>query len=189
MKQAIYGLILFTFLALPPVANLLESIMIMHMHMQMPLLVFAGFLIARFFQLKFPQFFERWNANGVPGMLLFLIIWLYWMVPRAMDEALTSPFMELFKFFSLTFLAGIALRDSWKKLGNIEFSIMYIFFTLKFIIMGYLYLAIEDQICNNYLIIEQKTLGWGSLAMAVCFVIFGFYWHFTDQSEYQKVDL
>ena len=50
MKQSFYGLLLFIFLVLPPVANLMESIMIIHMHMQMPMLVFAGFLMARFFK-------------------------------------------------------------------------------------------------------------------------------------------
>ncbi|MDL4839600.1 hypothetical protein [Aquibacillus rhizosphaerae] len=185
MKQAMYGLILFIFLILPPVATFLESIMIIHMHMQMPLLVFSGFLIARFFQIRFPQFFKNWNDNGIPGMLLFLIIWLYWMIPKAMDDALTLQFVEIFKFFSLTFLAGVPLRDSWGKLGSKAKSIVYVFFTLKFIIMGYLYIGIESQICNNYLIIEQRTLGWGSLAFAACFILYGFYWVFTDQSEFK----
>jgi hypothetical protein len=36
MKQSLYGLMLYIVLLLPPVANLLESIMIIHM--QMPLL-------------------------------------------------------------------------------------------------------------------------------------------------------
>ena len=95
MKQSIYGFVLFVFLILPPVANLLESIMIIHMHMQMPLLVIAGFLMAKFFQTRFPHFFEKWNHNGVPGIILFVIIWVYWMIPRTMDEALTVQSVEI----------------------------------------------------------------------------------------------
>ncbi len=38
------------------------------------LLVIAGFLMARFFQIRFPGFFEKWNHNGVPGITLFIII-------------------------------------------------------------------------------------------------------------------
>ncbi|MEQ6377171.1 hypothetical protein RZN25_10100 [Bacillaceae bacterium S4-13-56] len=185
MKQSIYGMALFVFLILPPVANLLESIMIIHMHMQMPLLVLSGFLMARFFQMKFQSFFEKWNQNGVPGITLFVILWLYWMIPRAMDESLTLATVEWFKFISLT-VAGIALRDSWKKLSMVGKTIVYIFFTLKFLIMGYLYVIIDSQVCNNYLILEQKTLGWGSFAMAICFIIYGFVHLFTDQSEYQQ---
>lgn len=118
MKQSIYGFLLFLFLILPPVASLLESIMAIHMHMQMPLLAISGLLMARFFQIKFPHFFEKWNGNGIPGMLLFIIIWKFWMIPRTMDEALTIQTVELFKFISLPFLAGIPLRDSWGKLGE-----------------------------------------------------------------------
>ena len=59
------------------------------MHMQMPILVIAGFFMARFFQIRFPGFFEKWNRNGVPGIRLFSIIMVYWMIPRTMDEALT----------------------------------------------------------------------------------------------------
>jgi hypothetical protein len=72
MKQYTYGLLLFVILMLPPIANLLESIMIIHMHMQMPLIVFSGFLMVRFFQVRFPDFFEKWNHNGVPGITLFI---------------------------------------------------------------------------------------------------------------------
>ena len=48
MKQSVYGLVLLIFLAVPPVAHFMESVMIIHMHMQMPLLVIAGFLMARY---------------------------------------------------------------------------------------------------------------------------------------------
>src|SRR4051794_22840045 len=101
MKQGLYGLVLLVVLALPPVANFLESVMIIHMHMQMPLLVISGFLMSKFFQLKFPKVFGKWNENGVPGILLFAIIMVYWMLPRAMDEALTEWAVELWKFVSL----------------------------------------------------------------------------------------
>src|SRR5690625_5170523 len=127
MKQAIYGLILYVCLILPPVATLMESIMAIHMHMQMPLLVVSGILMARFFQVRFPDFFEKWNRNGIPGILLFVFIWTYWLIPRAMDEALTMQMVEIFKFISLPFLAGIPLRDRWGKLGKMGKYIMFIY--------------------------------------------------------------
>ena len=74
MKQSLYGFLLWVILILPPVAHVLESVMIIHMHMQMPLLVVSGFFMARFLQLKWPRFFAKWNANGIPGILLFTII-------------------------------------------------------------------------------------------------------------------
>src|SRR5699024_3098572 len=138
MKQAMYGLVLYAFLILPPVATLMESIMAIHMHMQMPLLVISGILMARFFQVRFPGFFEKWNRNGVLGILLFVFIWTYWLIPLAMDEALTMQVVEVFKFISLPFLAGIPLRDSWGKLGKMGKYIMFIYFIISFLALGWL---------------------------------------------------
>ncbi|MCR2823499.1 hypothetical protein [Lederbergia panacisoli] len=185
MKQSIYGLVLFIFLVIPPVASLMESVMIIHMHMQMPMLIIAGFLMAKFFQIRFPRFFEKWNQNGVPGILLFTIIWVYWMIPRTMDEALTIQAIEIFKFISLPFLAGIPLRDSWKKISSKWKNVIFISFTIMFIGMGWLYIFAPVQLCNNYLLIQQITLGWGFMTMAICMVIYLFYITFTDSSKYE----
>ncbi len=179
MKQSIYGLVLFIFLALPPVAELLESIMIIHMHMQMPLLVAAGCLMARALQLRQAAFLDKWNRTGVPGMLLFLIVTAYWMLPRAMDEAIASHYAELFKFISLPFLAGVPLRDSWPRLSaNVKHASLLLY-TILFAVMGWLYIQAPVQLCNNYLLIEQITLGWGFLTMAACLFLYVVYALFT----------
>lgn len=183
MKQLKYGLSLFVFLAIPPVANILESIMIMHMHMQMPLLVFAGFLMAPFFQSKFPKLFSGWNEDGIPGILLFTVVMVYWMIPKTMDDALTAFSVEAFKFISLPFLAGIPLRDSWKKIGLNMKKAVFILFTALFYVMGFLYIKAPIQLCNNYLLIDQITLGWGYMTMAICFSIYLVYIAFTDKQE------
>ena len=159
--------------------------MIIHMHMQMPLLIIAGFLMAKFFLMRFPQFFEKWNQNGVPGILLFLIILFYWMLPRTMDEALTLNSVEVFKFISLPFLAGVPLRDSWRKLSTFKRNILLVVITIMSFGLGLLYVKSPVQLCNNYLLIEQITLGWGFLTMAICLVIYLLYISFTDQSAYE----
>ena len=185
MKQSLYGVLLWLLLFLPPVSNLMESVMIIHMHMQMPLLIFSGFLMARLFQLRFPSFFSKWNSEGIPGILLFVIITLYWTLPRSMDDALTMQSMEVFKFISLPFLAGIPLRDSWKKLRPIVKNVLFYFFTILFFGIGWLYIDSPVQLCNNYLIIEQITLGWGFVTTAICLVIYLVYITFTDPTKYE----
>jgi hypothetical protein len=102
-----------------------------------------------------------------------------------MDEALTIQSVELFKFISLPFLAGISLRDSWKRLGPIGKNVIIITFTLIFFGMGWLYIGAPVQLCNNYLLIEQITLGWGFLTMAICMVIYLVYIFFIDHLEYE----
>jgi len=182
MKQAKYGIILLIVLMLPPVANLLESIMIFHMHTQMPLLVFTGILLTPYLKQKVPGFFDKWNHSGIPGIILVVIIWTYWQIPRAMDDALTYYYVEVFKFISLPFLVGVPLRDSWKKIRNKGQFIFFIYLLFIFIGIGFIYLWVDDQICNNYLIIEQQTVGWASLAMAVCLLLYLFY-HLFEQDK------
>lgn len=185
MRQSMIGLGLLIFLALPPIRTILESIMIVHMHMQMPLIIVAGWFLARYLQIRFSEFFQKWNANGIPGILLFVIIFSYWMIPRTMDEALTSSAMEMFKFISLSFLAGVPLRDSWPKIGEAVKYALYVMFTLLFFGMGWLYIGSPVQLCNNYLLIEQVTLGWGFVTMAICLLIYLIYVTFADRSAYE----
>ncbi|WP_186578904.1 hypothetical protein [Aquibacillus kalidii] len=186
MKQAKYGLLLYIFLALPPVASLMESVMIVHMHMQLTLLVLSGFLMGTFFKQRFASFFNNWNQSGVPGVILAVVIWAYWMIPRIMDETLTMHSIEIFKYISLPFLVGVPLRDSWKKVSYTVKHILYIFMTINFIVMGWIYVAINQQICNNYLLVEQRTLGFGSFAFAACMIIYGFIWIFSERKEHQQ---
>lgn len=186
MKQAAYGLALFLLLTIPFVADALESIMIMHMHMQMPLLILSGFLMAAYFQRRFPGFFAKWNADGMPGILLFTLIMVYWMIPRTMDDALTKTSVEIFKFISLPFLAGIPFRDSWKKISDTSKKVVIVIFTLLFYVMGFLYIKAPAQLCNNYLLIDQITLGWGYMTMAICFSIYLVYIAFSKSEPYEQ---
>ncbi|MDO6451422.1 hypothetical protein [Oceanobacillus profundus] len=184
MKQPIYGLGIYLFLMLPPVVTLLESIMVVHMHMQMPLLVMVGMLFTPFLQQTFPAFFEKWNENGVPGIVLFMIIISYWMIPRTMDEALTVSAAEIFKFISLPFLAGVPLRDSWSKLTIKGKNSIFILLSILFGIMAWIYILSPNQICNSYLIKEQKALGWTFLLTGLCIVIYFIQMLFIDKEEY-----
>lgn len=185
MNQFLFGLVLLIGLMLPPVARLMESVMIVHMHMQMPMLVIAGFFMARLFLHRYPQFFNKYNQNGVPGILLFIIIMAYWLLPRTMDEALTLETVEIFKFVSLPFLAGVPLRDSWNRLSKTWKNNLISLFTVIFLGMGWLYIQSNDQLCNNYLVIDQVILGWGFITMAICMVIYLIYILAVDRSQYE----
>lgn len=185
MRAFIYGLILFIFLALPPVVNLAESIMSIHMHMQMPLLAIAGMLMTPFIKRKFPNFFSRWNSDGVPGIILALLVIFYWLIPRAMDDTLMLMSVEIFKFISWPFLIGMPLLDSWKKLSKTWKNITYISLTIAYLFMAGLYVFAPDQLCNNYLIIEQRTLGWGFFFIALSILIYFIQTLFVDESIYE----
>lgn len=172
MKQAIYGLVLYIFLMLPPVVEIAESIMVIHMHMQMPLLIFVGMLFTPYLKERFPAFFEKWNENGIPGLLLFFIILSYWMIPRAMDDAIVHAPVELFKFISFPFLAGVPLRDSWRKVTPFVKKVFYVALVILFALMAWVYIASPTQLCNNYVMVEQKALGWTFLFMGLCMFMY-----------------
>lgn len=186
MKQAVYGLIIYLFLMAPPVIHLSESIMAIHMHVQMPLLAVVGMLMTPLLQKKFPNFFRKWNENGFPGMLLFIIVFSFWLIPRAMDDAMTTTYMEVFKFISWPFLIGVPLRDSWAKVSLTAKNIVLIILALLYMIMSWLYIFSPDQLCNNYLIVDQRTLGWSFLLVALCFIIFVVQSFFIDPNQFYE---
>src|SRR5699024_1844432 len=99
--------------------HFLEAYMITHMLLQMPILIGAGLLMGDALMKKYPDFFEKWDGSGIPGILLVYLITMYWMIPRAMDEALLLPLVEVFKYISLPFLVGLPLRHSWQKLSEV----------------------------------------------------------------------
>ncbi|SEP91369.1 hypothetical protein SAMN05216232_1292 [Virgibacillus subterraneus] len=183
MLQTKYGFLLFVLLIIPPIRNLMESVMVVHMLVQIPLLIISGWLISGYFQCKFPGFFSKWNSNGVPGIILVVFLITYWMIPRTLDEALNAWYIELFKIVSLPFLVGIPLQDSWKKLNSLGRSFIIFNFILMSGLMAWLYIDAPVRLCNNYLEVEQKVLGWGFLIITVSIVLYMLQNVFTDHSE------
>ena len=108
----------------------------------------------------------------MPGLLLFFIILSFWMIPRAMDDAITSLPVEIFKFISFPFLAGVPLRDSWRKVTPFIKKVLYVALTILSGSMAWVYIAAPTQLCNNYLVSEQKALGWIFFFMALCIFIY-----------------
>lgn len=188
MKQFIYGAIIFIFLALPPVRELAESIMAIHMHMQMPLIAAAGLLMTPLLQQLFPNFFAKWNKDGVPGILLFIIVGTYWLIPRTMDDVLLNGWMEFFKFFSWAFLIGVPLRDSWPKLRVWIRNVVLGYISAAYFLMAFVYILAEDQLCNNYLIVDQRTLGWSFLLIALCIVLYLVQLLFIREDHFAEID-
>lgn len=181
MRQTIYGTLLFIILMIPPVISFLESVMFLHMLVQFPLLMVVGYLWGRIILEKFDHIFTKWNATGVAGILIVVIITTYWMIPRAMDESLTIWYIELFKFVSLP-LTGLLLRDSLKKIQVIGKVFLFLNYISMFGLMAWLYIDSPIQVCNNYLEAEQQALGWGFLVIAAGMVLYIVQMTFTDHS-------
>ncbi|GGK08066.1 hypothetical protein GCM10007063_33210 [Lentibacillus kapialis] len=183
MQLILYGTMLFVLLIIPPVRNAMESVMVVHMLVQMPLLILSGWLMAGECQSRFERFLASWNANGTAGILLVILITIYWMIPRTLDEALVTWYIELFKFVSLPFLVGFPLRNSWKKLASLTKGFIVFNYISMFGLLAWIYIDAPVRVCNSYLEADQKILGWGFLMIMVSLILYMLQYVFMDHSE------
>lgn len=173
IRRVWLGAGLWATLALPPVRGLLEASMVGHMGVQIPLLIAAGWLVARGLPDGPRRLTGSYNGHGVPGIVLTLFAVAYWMLPRNLDGALEHGSMELVKFASLPLLAGVPLALSWPCLPLIGRGIIWSNLLAMLLVTAWLYLESPVRICNFYLFNQQTLLGWywltvgGMLALAL----------------------
>src|SRR3546814_9484824 len=86
---------------LPPARGWLESDMTRHMLLQLPALLLAGALLASGLPPKITRSLAAYNAHGTSGLFFVLLVLSFWMIPRALDEAVLTPEVTLAKFSSL----------------------------------------------------------------------------------------
>lgn len=164
MIGAVAGLGLVALLALPWTRQWLESVMILHMLVQIPLLAGAGALMVMDLPGTWRARLASWNRNGISGILMAAAASSWWMVPRALDAALASPAMELAKFVSLPLFVGVPLAVSWSWLGGIGRGFVIANVLPMWAVVGWLYLVAPVRVCNFYLVEDQAVAGAGLIA-------------------------
>ena len=152
-------------LALPPMRRLLESSMTLHMLVQFPLLVLAGWLLARTVPAPWRARADAWNAHGIAGLLACALVLMLLMIPRLLDLALTDLRVEAAKWLALL-AAGAALQLSWQRAGLVVQG----FFLGNLLPMtaaaGQIYQDATVRLCNAYLLDDQATLGQGLVVLS-----------------------
>ena len=160
-------------LALPALRTALESSMSTHMLVQIPLLAVGGILLGLAVPPRVQGVTVPYNRGGVPGLLLFVFVSSYWMLPRALDGALASPIMELAKFFSLPLLAGLPLALSWPRASLVGRGFIVANAIPMLAVVGWLYRVSPVRLCNYYLFDQQVMLGnallWLALLLGLAF--------------------
>ncbi len=167
MRRSFAGVAIIFALALPLVRDWLEHEMITHMLVQIPLLAFAGALLAIDLPASWKARMDAWNRGGVSGTLVAVIASSWWMVPRALDSALASPEAELLKFASLPLLVGAPLALSWRPLGTIGRGFLIVNVLPMWAVVGWMYVAAPSRVCNYYLLDQQVIAGTALLWVAV----------------------
>lgn len=159
-------------LALPPLRGLLESSMSLHMLVQFPLLILAGFLLAGHVPQGWSARLQRWNAYGISGLVLVAVVLSLGMIPRLLDLALVDPAIEAAKWLALL-ACGAALRGSWQRAGLVVQG-FFLFNVLPMMgVVGQLYQDSPLRLCNAYLLDDQVWLG--QALVTIAFAV-GFAW-------------
>ncbi len=165
------GVLLLVMLVLPPVRGWLEASMTAHMLIQIPLLLLAGWLAGSHVSRSRRSSWSRssrasaWNPGGAPGLLLVAAIATTWMIPRALDLAVTSPQAALLKFVTLV-IAGAVLRWSWGRSGAPGQAFLIGNVTWMMAVAGLLLRDAPVRVCTSYLTSDQRYAGTGLLLLA-----------------------
>lgn len=161
----------------------LSALMSLHMLVQIPLLVLAGVLAEQalvtcksYEQSNLPGTPgltrqtrpQAWHVNeyGVPGLVFLSFMGALWMIPKVLDDALTSWPVALFKYAGLP-LGGYLLALSVRRAN----TVIKVFFLGNFCwmsaIVGIIYIDQPVRLCNAYLQQDQEFAGYGLIALAI----------------------
>lgn len=166
-SRAGLGAVLWATLAAPPLQRALTATMTLHMLVQIPLLILAGWLMAGAIATPLRNRLAAWNMGGVSGLLLASVVSTVWMLPRALDAAFDDPWVAFAKFVSVPLLIGTALALSWARMGFVVRGVFFVELIATFFRLGWLYLASPVRLCGNYLMDDQQLLGELLLAAGV----------------------
>ena len=151
----------------------LTALMSTHMLVQIPLLVLVGVFAEQAWRRctgagLAQQCAPSWSYNeyGMPGLLLVSLIGAFWMIPKALDDALTDWRIAAFKVLGLP-IAGWILRASLRR-SNVVVKVFFLGnFCWMSAIVGLVYQDQPVRLCNAYLQDDQAWVGYGLIALAV----------------------
>ena len=158
-------------IALTPFGTWLESRLVSHVLVEIPVLVTVGFVLGRCIEPRLRRALKPLNGGGIPGILLVTFALAFWMIPRWLDASLQAPEIAAAKYISLVVLAGMPLAWSWDRLHPIARGLVKIEFLAMCFRLGWLYLISPDRLCNSYLIDDQVLLGRGLLVVGIALSI------------------
>ena len=155
-------------LSLPKVRHLIESSMAVHMLVQMPLLILAGYLIH-----TRPQHSSYKLTTSAAQWLWIYLTSMFWMLPISLDKALIYPAWDVFKIVSLL-ITGAVLKLVFQ-----SYRLLALFFIGSMVMMlffvGFNYQQSDVRLCNAYLIESQQLTGTGLIIVASSLLLFLFW--------------
>lgn len=142
----------------------LEADPVTHVLLQLPLLGWSGWLVARWAGIGAVTLRPA-AANALSLAAVFTI--LFWMLPRYIDASLTDWPAALAKFISIPMLAGATLAIAWHRTHPFLRGFLKANAISMLVVLAYLYTHAPVRICNSYLVVDQERLGLGFLGAAL----------------------
>ena len=137
---------------------------VLHVLVQIPLLLLSGGLVTSRITIS--------KDIAYVYLIIALVTLIYWMLPRSIDAALSSPWYDVAKFVSLPLLAGAPLALSWKHLHPVLRGFLKANAISMLGILAFLYIHAPIRICNSYLVTDQQNLGYGFFFVAIALSLY-----------------
>ena len=158
----------------PTLRDPVEAGMVLHMLVQLPLLLVAGWAATACLPARTLPLLARADPLGLLGATLASCVLTFWMIPAALDLAVLDGGFAALKYLSL-WLAGLAFAQGWSRLGSVLGVFVLGNMAWMMVTAGLLYREAETRLCVSYLVGEQVLAGtglilWGVVAGAAALV-------------------
>jgi hypothetical protein len=157
------GALLAITLAATPVRDVLVARMSLHMLVQVPLLLLAGWLLRGRATTRSVD--APFDPAGAPGLLLGTAVLTAWMIPRALDLAVTSSSVAWLQSVTLV-VTGALMRGAWARAGALGQAFFVGNLTWMAAVAGLLLRDAPVRLCTTYLERDQYYAGTGLLLLA-----------------------
>lgn len=153
-------------------SDLLESSMILHMLVQLPLLAALGFFCSLELSKLYTSLIRYADDYGAVTFVFVTGVFMFWMIPSALDQSVTEWSYKISKYISVFFM-GFVYGYGRLYMNPILHGVLKFEGWAMLCRFGYGYMVAPQRLCSNYLIEEQIVLGKIFLVLAA---IIALYW-------------
>jgi len=137
-----------------------------HMLVEFPLLAALGAWVAGHTPPRVESMIARFDRYGLTGWTAASLALAFWMIPAALDTALSSPTVNAAKYGSLI-AGGFALRGALRRSPTALEAFFVGNFAWMSATVGLIYQDSPQRLCLSYLIDAQERAGRGLVVAAV----------------------
>lgn len=158
-----------------PVASMLRASMAGQMLVQMPALTLLGVLMGRALWVRSPAVRKVATQLRWAALILATATLGIWMIPRLLDLAVQSAWVECIKAVSLTVFGGVPLSWAWRAFGPVMRGLIHVEAVATVFRLAWLYLDSPVRLCTQYRYDDQQLVGGALAAIGVLYLLWLIY--------------